>query len=282
MAYCWSVTRTDGLVLGFTNHDMDIVIDGIVYEASTGFSASQIQQSLGLAVDNLEATGALSSAAITEVDIICGRYDDAEILLMWVDWQNPTDLVVVSRGNIGTIKREKRAFTVELQSLSHRMQQPIGYLYGRTCTARLGDFRCKKDITGVAFRGPGVIQTGGITRTLQVSGLSLYTNDWFTAGIMEVNSGANVGLDFEIKTHYKTSGVDFVELWVPPGLAFVSGDTAVFVAGCKKDSNTCFVKFNNIVNFRGFNLIPGTDSVTRYPTSSSDKSGGSLFDGSNN
>ena len=54
---------------------------------------------------------------------------------------------------------------------------------------------------------------------------------------------------------------------------------SVFTAGCKKDIGTCFSKFNNVVNFRGFNLIPGVDAVTRYPTSDQTANGASLFNG---
>ena len=91
MAYCWRVTRHDGTVMGFTEHDLDLVYAGTTFAASTGFSASQIEQSLGLSIDNMNAEGALSSAAITDADILAGRYDDATVELFWVNWSDPID-----------------------------------------------------------------------------------------------------------------------------------------------------------------------------------------------
>ncbi|MFV2035819.1 MAG: DUF2163 domain-containing protein, partial [Halocynthiibacter sp.] len=69
LARCWAVTRQDGVVLGFTDHDRDLKFEGVAFSASSGMSARTLAQTSGLAVDNSEAMGALSSAAITEEDI---------------------------------------------------------------------------------------------------------------------------------------------------------------------------------------------------------------------
>ena len=79
LARCFAVTRKDGLVLGFTDHDRDLGFDGMVFRADSGLTAKAIQQATGLSVDNSEAFGALRSAAITEADILAGRYDGAEV-----------------------------------------------------------------------------------------------------------------------------------------------------------------------------------------------------------
>ena len=62
MCYCWKLTRTDGVVQGFTDHDNPLSFDSVTYIAYAGFTATQVAQSLGLAVDNLEVEGALSDA----------------------------------------------------------------------------------------------------------------------------------------------------------------------------------------------------------------------------
>src|SRR5262245_59805600 len=46
LAWCWRVTRNDGTHLGFTDHDRDLAFDGTVFEASTGFTASEIKDAL--------------------------------------------------------------------------------------------------------------------------------------------------------------------------------------------------------------------------------------------
>ena len=40
LAWCWRVTRGDGAVLGFTDHDRDLTFDGTTFEAATGFTAA--------------------------------------------------------------------------------------------------------------------------------------------------------------------------------------------------------------------------------------------------
>jgi uncharacterized phage protein (TIGR02218 family) len=279
MAYCWKVTRRDGTVLGFTEHDRDIIYGGTTFEAAAGFTATQIQQSLGLAVDNLEAQGALSSLSITESDLLAGRYDDAAIALYWVNWADPGMGVTVARGNLGEVKRQGLAFAAELRSLANRMNQTVGQTYQRTCSAVLGDARCTVNVAQAAYQATGTIQTAGLTRVFDVSGLSSYAADWFTAGLVRFTAGANDGLTFEIKTHARTAGTDSIELWTAPELPLAVGDAATFTTGCRKDLGTCRSKFDNIVNFRGFPHIPGVDAVARYPTSDAAASGGSLFNG---
>jgi hypothetical protein len=41
LARCWTVTRRDGVVLGFTDHDGDLAVGGSTCRAATGFTASE-------------------------------------------------------------------------------------------------------------------------------------------------------------------------------------------------------------------------------------------------
>jgi hypothetical protein len=41
LATCWKMTRRDATVLGFTDHDADIVFDSVTYKAATGFNMLQ-------------------------------------------------------------------------------------------------------------------------------------------------------------------------------------------------------------------------------------------------
>jgi hypothetical protein len=51
LALCWKVVRKDGVTSGFTSFSRDLVVDGITYKASTGFTPTAIETSAGLAVD---------------------------------------------------------------------------------------------------------------------------------------------------------------------------------------------------------------------------------------
>ena len=116
------------------------------------------------------------------------------------------------------------------------------------------------------------------SRDIVVSGLESFAADWFTGGTLTFSTGHDALIPFEIKSHRKTSGIDILELWLPPPFAIAAGDIGRAVAGCRKNFATCQSKFNNVTNFRGFPHIPGVDVVTRYGVQGAlDQTGGSIF-----
>src|SRR5690606_4520493 len=79
LCHCWRVTRGDGAVMGFTDHDRRVTCDGTVFMPETGLSGSEARHSFGLAVDTMDVEGALSSLDISESDIVAGLYDGATV-----------------------------------------------------------------------------------------------------------------------------------------------------------------------------------------------------------
>jgi len=273
MALCWKVVREDGLVQGFTEHDRDLTVDGVLHIASSGFSASMVAQSLGLAVDNLSVEGALNSDTINEDDLANGLYDGAELTLTWVNWADPTLYTVLSRGYMGEVKRAETGFSAEFRSLSSKLSQRTGRAYLRTCDATLGDARCQVDLGDPAFSGSGTVSSAD-GRSLTVTGIGGFDSDWFTRGLITMTSGASSGVTLEVKSHAASNLV----LWDVPPSGIVATDTFTITAGCKQDCDTCRVKFNNLINFQGFPFVPGTDIITSYPTQGEgEMDGGSLF-----
>ncbi len=92
LCWCWRLTQRDGAKLGFTDHDRDLEFDGTIFEASSGFSASEIREQVGLSVDNLEVTGALISDRLSEIALSAGDFDDARIEIFRVNWQTAKTL----------------------------------------------------------------------------------------------------------------------------------------------------------------------------------------------
>ena len=70
--------------------------------------------------------------------------------------------------------------------------------------------------------------------------------------------GLNNGIRMEVKTH-GTSGA--LQLQLPMPFAVQVGDTFTIVPGCDHTKATCKAKFNNVVNFRGFSYVPGSDQT---------------------
>ncbi len=269
---CWDVAREDGVVMGFTDHDRDLEFDGVVYRAGTGLTARALAQTTGLAVDNSEAMGALSGAAVSEADIEAGRYDAARLRAWAVNWADPSERALRFRGTFGEITRRGGAFEVELRGLAEALNQPQGRVFGPGCDAGLGDARCGVDLAAYSVEAEVASAEGGRVLTL---GALPQPDGWHERGRLRVLSGAARGLAGMVRTD-RAGDPRRVELWQALGAEVVPGDRVRLEAGCDKRAETCWAKFSNLARFRGFPHIPGDDWQTAYPRASGVNDGGSL------
>lgn len=277
VARCIAVTRSDGLVLGFTDHDRDLVFEGITFRANTGLTAKAIQQSTGLSVDNTEAFGALRSDAITEADILAGRYDGAEVRGWLVNWADVAVRVPNFAGTLGEVVRRAGGFSVELRGLAEGLNRPQGSIYHARCSAVLGDGRCGFDLSQPGYAEERTVESAEDARVFRFTGMAGYDDRWFEKGRLRVMSGAGAGLVGVVKNdRLRPGGLREVELWQGLGAAPQTGDVVRIEAGCDKRPDTCRLKFNNFNRFRGFPDIPGEDWLMSYPVRSSTNDGGSL------
>jgi uncharacterized phage protein (TIGR02218 family) len=277
LCWCWKLTTQAGQVLGFTDHDEDVAFDGVTYEAQAGFTGSEIASSLGLAVDNLDVASALRSERLNETALAAGEYDNAEVEIWLVNWQDPDERLLQRKGNVGEVSHGDLGFSAEVRGLAHRLDQPKGRLFQYGCDATLGDGRCRVDLADPAFRGDGIIIAVEDNRRLKVSGLDVFAEGWFARGLVTWATGANSGRAMEVKFHrVGLSGVT-LELWREMSAAITAGDTFTVTAGCDKQFATCRAKFANTLNFRGFPHMPGNDFVASYPNRDDGRNdGGSL------
>jgi uncharacterized phage protein (TIGR02218 family) len=280
LAQLWRLTRRDGVVAGFTDHDCDLVVDGVTYRAGTGLAASEATSRFDLSVDGGEIAGALDDDVLTEPDLAAGRYDAAQIETWLVDWSDVTLKVLTARSTLGEVKREGAAFTAELRGLADRLSQESGRLYTAKCNADLGDGKCRVDLTDPARRGSGTVTAITGASSLVVNGLDGYADGWFSAGRLTWSGGANAGLGIEIKHHVIHDGAVRLSLWQAMPEPVAVGDAFAVTAGCDKMLATCRDRFANADNFRGFPHIPGNDFIMSYPTPGTiaDQSGESLYD----
>ena len=256
VCFCWIVRRKDGAVLGFTEHARDLVFDGTTFEAAAGITASALESTNGLNVDNLDVTGALSSARLDEGDLAAGLYDDAEIEIWRVNWQDAEARVLMRKGNLGEVSRSGAAFTAELRGLAHRLNQPTGRLYQYGCDADFADARCGLDAAD--WTAEGIVTGASGNREMTSEGLDGFAAGHFTRGLITFTSGANEGASMEVKAH--ASG-GTLELWRAMARDIAPGNTFTVTAGCDKQFETCRLKFANRENFRGFPHMPGSDFV---------------------
>lgn len=275
VARCWILTRRDGTRYGFTDHDVDISIEGILCRANTGLSASAISQTTGLSVDNSEAVGALSDAAIRDEDLVAGRFDGAQVEAWQVQWSNPEARSLVFRGSLGEVTHSGQAFSVELRGLTEALNQPAGAVYNKSCSRILGDEKCGVDLSAPGFAAEVAIGAVEDARIFQFKGLEVYDAHWFELGTLTVLEGAAQGLSGVIKKDETENGFRTIELWAPLGAWPEEQAQVRLTAGCDKRMPTCRLKFNNLLNFRGFPDIPGDDWLVTHPTRARVLNGGS-------
>ena len=277
VARAWAVSRRDGVVLGFTDHDRDLAFEGIVFRARTGMTARALEQTTGLGVDNSEAVGALSDAAISEADILAGRYDDASISLWWVNWADVSQRQLRFRGSLGEVVRAGGAFRAELRGLAETLSRPQGRVYQAPCSAVLGDAACGVDLSqpDLSVTVP-VATVGNEGDRFGFPALAGFAPRWFEKGRLEVLGGAAAGLSGLVKSDRSQEGGREITLWQRLGAEVAAGDPVRLVAGCDKRAETCRVKFNNFSNFRGFPHIPGEDWLMAVPREGDLNDGGSL------
>lgn len=273
---CWAIVRKDGATFGFTDHDRALEFEGVTFKADSGLSARALHQSTGLSVDNTEALGTLSDVAVTEADIEAGRFDGAEVRTWIVNWQDVAARRLQFRGSIGELRRGAGAFHAELRGLTEALNQPIGRIYQKPCTAVLGDRACRFKLSTAGYSLETAVDRVEEQRVFAWKNLTGFDLEWFARGRLDVLSGEADGLSGLIKRDLEKDGVRLVELWEPFRALVRPGDQVRLVAGCDKRMETCRLKFNNFLNYQGFPDIPGEDWTVAYPRRSGTNTGGSL------
>lgn len=257
LCHGWRITRRDGLVQGFTDHDRDLVVEGLGFIAASGIAGSESAVAQGLGVTGAELHGALSDAALHEEDLAAGRYDGASVDQLLIDWSNPENRMLLRRGTIGEVRREGGSFIAELRAPADALNQVRGRVFGALCDADLGDPRCGIDLAASDRQGAGsVVAVEGPLR-LAVSGIEGISEGTFTEGRIAFTSGANAGFATEVKAHAPS----ILQLWQRPPQPVAPGDGFTVTAGCDKRFSTCRDRFGNQENFRGFPQVPGNDFV---------------------
>lgn len=257
IALCWRIERRDGVAIGLTAHDRDLVIDGLTHRAAPGMTPSAIARSDGLEPDTMDVAGALDHAAFTEADLLGGRWDGARVRLFAVDWTDPAARVALGEGTIGAVELAEHGFTAELRGATTGLDRPVAEETAPECRADLGDRRCRVAMAG-RRRFARVVASEGRVLTLD---RAEPVADAYGGGLLRWFGGTNGGLESAVA---RSAGA-VVTLRSAPVFAVEAGALVEIAEGCDKSLATCAARFGNAVNFRAEPYLPGIDLLTRYP-----------------
>jgi len=263
----WRITRTDGTILRFTDHDCPLVVGIETFTPAGGFSASARQHNADLKPTNLELIGILDNASISHDDLRAGKYREAMVEEMVVDRRFPW------AGNfsksvywVDQVKFSNGRWDVQISGLMRWLQPHVGQLYGRTCRYKLGSTGCTVNLAGITITGIVTsISTTQVRKRFIASALIGHATNQFAAGLLTWTSGNNNGLLGEVKSFNGTTGEFVFQLSAPFNIQV--SDTFTVYPGCDKQATTCLTKFSNLVNFGGFPTVPGEDVAIQTPGS---------------
>ena len=258
-AYGWRLERRDGVTLGFTSHDRDVVLDGLILRASPGMMPSSIVESIGLDVDGLDVRGALTADAIRADDLAAGRWDAARLSIFLFDWTDPSAGVrMLAVGELGAILHSGSEFDAEFKGPAAKLDRAVAPYTSPGCRANFCDADCGLNAARFTHQAQIASTSGrGITLTAPLAG----SPENFAFGKMRWLNGQNCGLWSDILMTSATS----IELIAPPPFSASSGSFVELIEGCDKTIATCGTRFGNAINFRGEPYLPGNDILTRYP-----------------
>lgn len=261
---CFKITLSDNTVLGFTDHDRTLSFDGVDYKPQDAYSITTYQQRMGLSVDAVDISAAISATSLTQDDIDRGLYDNATLEVFIVNWEALSQRITLFKGLFGDVTRGKLSFDAEIRSIAHKLNQSTGRIYSHYCDAVLGDTRCKKDISASPFHYTGSVDSITDNQNFIITGFTQNNTGWFDYGRLTFTSGLNDGITLEIKSHVVESGDHVLKLWLKPPFDVAVSDTVILKAGCKKSfTQDCVQKFDNAINFQGFPDIPNMDAIIK-------------------
>ncbi|WP_108661172.1 DUF2163 domain-containing protein [Acuticoccus kandeliae] len=257
---CWRLERTDGTVMGFTDHDRTLTIDGTVCSAVTGLSSTGDVAMSGFGAGGLEISGAFSASGLLAEDLQDGLYDFATVELWLVNWDDTNKRTLLRKGFLGEVTREDGAFRAEVRGPMQALERVRGRVFTVRCDADLGDLRCTVGLEALA--ATAVVVSVDRAR-VRVSGLDAFATGHFSDGMVVVTSGAEAGRR-EIAVQHALEGESAVLTLRSAMLALEAGDELTVTPGCDKRFQTCHQKFANALNFQGFPHLPGNDRAFSF------------------
>ncbi|WP_260926459.1 DUF2163 domain-containing protein [Novosphingobium sp. 9] len=253
------ILRRDGVTLGFTTHDRDLWLEGVLHRASPGMVPSSIRKSADLSDDSAEVEGALSHDSISSPDLAAGRFDDAQVRIGLVDWESGESALLYA-GSLGTVSEEAGQFSAQLVSRKAELERDLVPRTSPTCRA--------------AFCGPGC-NLGAVRftseRTLAAFDAEANAVTLFPApdtgthigGTLRWIDGAQCDESAMIVAA-TAQGALVLDRPVDPPPAI--GTRVMLRQGCDHTLETCAGRFGNAINFRAEPYLPGNDLLTRYPS----------------
>lgn len=281
LALCWTIEKGNGEIIRSTDHDRDIEITtgryAGRYRSVANITASDVQSTSDMSVDNMEVDGAISDQFeipdITVAEIEAGLLDNAPVEAFGVNYNAPDEgQMIERRGYLGIPARDSDGrYKVEVRGIAQRLQQNLGSTYSERCNVvEFGDSRCGFNVAAATRTAVVTAVTSRRRFDIEITaGDPPPTATYFDGAKMTFTSGANNTFFREVKRAVLVGSTLTITTWEEFPEEPVIGDTLALPPACDRLISTCRDVHNNIVNFRGYGaFIPGVLALMRSPVNS--------------
>lgn len=249
MITCWKITLSNNKKLYFTDYDQNQIFEEEEYLSKSCFTPNSIISSNELGQDNFTISGVIDDRYITKESLTKGQFVNAYLEIFLLDLSRKTSVKkILKTGWLGETRIIKNSFVIEVSSLSNKTNNIIGKCYSTSCRAEFGDKFCKKIIEDFTF--PGEISSV-LSNNSFIDSSRNEPDEYFSKGIIIFLNDQYQFSKYNVLSFYnKTISID-------SNLKLKKGDRYKIIVGCDKSLESCIIKFNNALNFRGEPYIPG-------------------------
>lgn len=274
MALCWLVQPHGKPAEGYTSLDADLLINGILYRSQANVLPTQVPASINLSVDAVDVTtlyrrprgAALPLSGISPLRLATEYYTKADVRIFEVNYRGDlTQQITLMSGQLGKGETEGARVTFELLPLASILNESMGRATCATCPwARFGRGNCR-NVLGLndgpdiqARTSAGAVATVSSAKSLTLSGIAR-ADGWADLGILRFTSGANQGVEREVKA-WLSSGA--LTLSLSLSILPQAGDGVELEEGCLRTWQACKSK-GNASNFGGHPFLPGQEKFQK-------------------
>ena len=262
LASCWKVVRKDGQEFFFTDHDQDLVFEGDTYEAESSYDRTAVANGSDMGVDNMDVAGILDSDKLSEEDMRNGLFNRADVYVFIVNWANLAHgALAVRRGWFGEVSiTDTGKFTTEIRGLAQALSHNFIEVYASECRADFCDARCKLLIENFEFEAE--VESATAKDTLVIVAGAAIPSQGIVPGTLRFVDGDNAGRTIEIIGY--NSGTRTIDLFEAAHYTITPGTNLILAPGCDGSLTRC-IAYDNVVNRRAEDYVPGNDEMMQYP-----------------
>lgn len=285
------IVLVNGLVIGLTDLDHTINVDGVSYSPQQRLTEiSQVTETIGTSIGEIKIAGVLH-LLVSGQELLAGMWNHAEVTVFMFDPNERSDQHILKFGWIGEHTTSDLIFTTEIRDLKQALNQQVGRKLLSLCDANVFDSRCGASLGTVDTDGAFLHSGEVVSVTSQSEFVCTIETDlqssrnevsaWYDLGFVTWQTGGNartaIGSDGISKTfnlfrqarnHTWSSPNHTIQLIYGMVFEIAEGDTFYIYPGCNKRGvgGHCQTKFFRYpTGFRGHEFVPTEDLLNQVP-----------------